>query len=130
MRPERHGVMFHLVDRDGAVLLRRRPPEGLLGGMTELPGTTWRDTPWSTAEASALAPTLPSLRPNWRTAGTVRHVFTHFALTVEVWSARVAQIPTDASSRGFLRAGDALADEALPTLMRKALRVAESAQAL
>ncbi|WP_419728164.1 A/G-specific adenine glycosylase [Lichenicola sp.] len=122
VRPERHGVMFHVTDRDGAVLLQRRPPEGLLGGMTELPGTPWRETPWTQAEAMALAP----LVADWRQAGTVRHVFTHFALTVEVWRARVPRIPPGTGTRGFLRAADTLADEALPTLMRKALRVAEA----
>ena len=55
-RPLRHGVHFWLTDRDGNVLLRRRPPNGLLGGMTELPGTEWRPTPWDAEEALALAP--------------------------------------------------------------------------
>ena len=38
-RPLRHGVVFWLVRGDGAVLLRRRPEAGLLGGMIELPST-------------------------------------------------------------------------------------------
>ena len=37
-RPVRHGAQFWLTDASGQVLLRRRPPKGLLGGMTELPG--------------------------------------------------------------------------------------------
>jgi A/G-specific adenine glycosylase len=36
MRPLRHGVHFWLTDAGGNVLLRRRAPEGLPGGMTEL----------------------------------------------------------------------------------------------
>src|SRR5262249_43654533 len=40
-RPLRHGVHFWLTDTEGQVLLRRRPHDGLLGGMTELPGTDW-----------------------------------------------------------------------------------------
>ena len=36
-RPLRYGVAFWLRRGDGAVLLRRRPDKGLLGGMTELP---------------------------------------------------------------------------------------------
>ena len=35
------------------MLLRRRKPEGLLGGMTELPGTDWLGTPLPAAEALA-----------------------------------------------------------------------------
>ena len=38
-RPHRYGAHFWLVDDAGRVLLRRRPAAGLLGGMTELPGT-------------------------------------------------------------------------------------------
>ena len=56
VRPKRFGVHFWLVDAAGQVLLRRRPPAGLLGGMTALPGTAWRSTPWSAADALAFAP--------------------------------------------------------------------------
>ena len=42
-RPLRLGVAFWLTRADGAVLLRRRPEHGLLGGMIELPSTDWRD---------------------------------------------------------------------------------------
>ena len=123
-RPERHGRLFHLTDRSGAVLLQRRPPRGLLGGMTELPGTPWRTLPWSEAEADGFAP-LPA---RWRRLGQVRHVFTHFALTLEVCSARCAEIPADVLEGRFLRPAAELAGEALPTLMRKALALAGQAR--
>src|SRR5207302_10347889 len=38
-RPLRYGVVFWLEREDGAVMLRRRPERGLLGGMIELPST-------------------------------------------------------------------------------------------
>ncbi|MFZ3235523.1 MAG: A/G-specific adenine glycosylase, partial [Stellaceae bacterium] len=38
-RPQRYGVAFWLTRPDGAVLLRRRPEKGLLGGMIEIPST-------------------------------------------------------------------------------------------
>jgi len=57
-RPVRYGVHFWLTDDTGAVLLRTRPYKGLLGGMTELPGTQWRDIPWTIAEALADAQCL------------------------------------------------------------------------
>src|SRR5438876_5375270 len=41
-RPLRYGVAFWLTRPDGAVLLRRRPEKGLLGGMIEIPSTPWR----------------------------------------------------------------------------------------
>jgi len=37
----RRGAAFFALRADGAVLLSRRPPKGLLGGMSELPTTPW-----------------------------------------------------------------------------------------
>src|SRR5579875_1285161 len=45
-RPLRYGVAFWITRPDGAVLLRRRPERGLLGGMIEIPSTPWRERPW------------------------------------------------------------------------------------
>jgi A/G-specific adenine glycosylase len=118
-RPLRHGVHFWLQDAAGQVLLRRRPPAGLLGGMTELPGTEWRSQAWQPAEAIALAP----MQAEWRAAGEVRHGFTHFALTIALYAARVERIDAD----GFLHPIAALQDEALPSVMRKCVRMASNA---
>ncbi|MFO1023587.1 MAG: A/G-specific adenine glycosylase [Acetobacteraceae bacterium] len=115
-RPVRYGVHFWLTDEAGQVLLRRRPPSGLLGGMTELPGTGWRDDPWSPAEAVEAAP----LVADWRPAGQVRHGFTHFELIIDLLAARVPRIGVD----GLVRPLAALEDEALPSVMRKCVRMA------
>lgn len=115
-RPVRHGVHFWLEDASGLVLLRRRPPRGLLGGMTELPGTPWRDVPWVREEAEAHAP----MRSAWRDAGEVRHGLTHFELRITVLAARVLEISAD----GFLRPKASLDGEALPSVMRKCVALA------
>lgn len=114
-RPLRHGVHFWLTDETGRVLLRRRAPRGLLGGMTELPGTPWRDQRWRTEEALSHAP-MPA---DWRRAGEVRHGFTHFALTIDLFAARVEHI----AAEGFLRDIAVLDGEALPSVMRKCVRM-------
>ena len=119
-RPHRHGVHFWLTDAEHHVLLRRRPPERLLGGMTELPGTDWRAERWDFAEALALAP-MPAA---WQPVGQVRHGFTHFELTVDLLAARVVHI----DAPGFTCPIAALAHEALPSLMRKCVRMAGAAQ--
>ncbi len=121
VRPLRHGVHFWLTDPDGNVLLRRRPAQGLLGGMSELPGTEWRITPWDAAEALSLAP-MPAA---WRPVGQVRHGFTHFELTIELYLAQVPRI----AAAGFQRPIAALDDEALPSLMRKCVRLARGSAA-
>ncbi len=118
-RPLRYGAQFWLIDAQGRVLLRQRPESGLLGGMTELPGSEWRAAPWPESEALEAAP----MRATWRRAGSVRHVFTHFELRLDIFSARVARI----CAPGFLRDAGALADEALPSVMRKCARVGAAA---
>jgi A/G-specific adenine glycosylase len=115
-RPVRHGAHFWLTDQNNHVLLRRRPPKGLLGGMTELPGTDWRAAPWPSGEAQGQAPMVAA----WRAAGRIRHVFTHFELHLDVYAAQVDAIHAD----GFLRPSHQLDREALPSLMRKCVNVA------
>jgi A/G-specific adenine glycosylase len=64
-KPSRTGTAYWL-EHDGHVLLVKRPPRGLLGGMTALPSD----------EAPADAA--------WEDAGSVTHVFTHFALDMRL----------------------------------------------
>ncbi len=116
LRPTRYGVHFWLTDPDQNVLLRRRPIKGLLGGMTELPGTDWRAAPWTTAEALALAPA----KADWQPAGQVRHGFTHFELIVDLFVAHVPAIDGD----GLIRSVATLDNEALPSVMWKCVRMA------
>jgi A/G-specific adenine glycosylase len=118
-RPQRFGVAFWLTRADGAVLLRRRPDHGLLGGMIEIPSTAWRGQPWALDEArgAAPAPAEWALLP-----GTVRHGFTHFRLELAV-AAATAAAPID----GLWSAVDRLGEHALPTLMKKVVGHAVSA---
>jgi len=115
----RRGAAFVVSRADGSVLLRTRAPEGLLGGMTEVPTTEW--TPDFAGDAVAAAPRLSDARPKWRRIpGVVTHVFTHFPLELVVYAATVAgKTPAPAGMRWVARAG--LPGEALPNLMRKVL---------
>lgn len=115
-RPLRRGVHFLATDAAGALLLRRRPPRGLLGGMLEIPGTPWRDEPWGDAEALAHAP-LPGL--DWLALpGEARHGFTHFELTMQL---RIARVPALPAAQGFEVLARPAAEAALPGAMRKLL---------
>ncbi len=117
-RPLRHGAVFWLTDVKDRVLLRRRPFTGLLGGTTDLPGTPWRDTPWTEQEILAAAP-MPA---DWRPMGAVRHAFTHFELRIAVFAAQVHTIVGD----GFLCPASEIDDQALASVMRKCIRIATS----
>jgi A/G-specific adenine glycosylase len=120
-RPTRRGIAFWTIRKDGAVLLRRRPPEGLLGGMMEVPSTPWRAEDWILGEAAAAAPlTAPALAGEWRLLpGLIRHTFTHFHLEMQV---AVGRAGSAAAARGVWCPLDRLGDQALPTLMRKVVR--------
>ncbi len=115
-KPLRHGVAFWAIREDGALLLRRRAEAGLLGGMAEVPSTDWRVEAWTIEEALPQAP----FKAEWQAlAGGVRHVFTHFRLELAVLSARA---PEDTLSEGgYWCPLDRLADEPLPSLMRKVI---------
>jgi A/G-specific adenine glycosylase len=106
-RPRRYGTAW-LALRDGEVALVRRPPKGLLGGMLALPTSDWGPRPAPLAGAPAAA--------DWRPAGSVEHVFTHFALTLEVMAAEVAEID------GAIWTPLGAAGGGLPSVFLKALR--------
>ncbi|MCE1234905.1 MAG: A/G-specific adenine glycosylase [Hyphomicrobiales bacterium] len=114
-RPTRIGTTFVAVRADGAVLLGRRPPKGLLGGMSETPGSVWVERG---SEATAATPPVPG---RWRRlAGHVDHTFTHFHLELAVMRADVAA-DTPAPEGHWWSKPDALSGEALPTVFRKAI---------
>lgn len=117
-RPVRFGTAFVARDGAGAILLRTRPAKGLLGGMSEVPTSDWIE-----GEASLLV--NPPLVASWTARNTpVIHVFTHFELRLSIQVAHVpAGTPAPAGTRWIARA--ALAQEPLPTLMRKVITAAE-----
>ncbi len=117
-RPTRRGVAFWITRPDGAVLLRRRPEKGLLGGMIEVPSTVWQEGAMPTlASASKEAP-LAAAR--WRLLpGAVTHIFTHFHLELGVITGRVDR---DAGPEALWRHPDEFGGEALPTVMKKVAR--------
>jgi A/G-specific adenine glycosylase len=115
-RPLRYGVAFWLTRPDGAVLLRRRPEKGLLGGMTEVPSTPWRAEPWTIAEAVQIAPAAVKWSP---LPGRVRHGFTHFRLELGILAGH-------GTADGLWSPVARLGEHALPTLMKKIARHAIS----
>lgn len=106
-KPIRQGLVYLGRRGDGAWLLERRPPSGLLGGMLGWPGTDWREDP------PVDTPPCPA---DWHDpALEVRHTFTHFHLRLGL---RLAHLPDQAQGH-FIPARDFI-PRALPTLMLKA----------
>ncbi len=112
-RPTRHGHAFVMLDNDGDVYLQTRAEKGLLAQMTEAPVS-----PWTGVRAD---PEYP-VAADWRHRGRVVHVFTHFRLELEVWSATIAD-PTTLTA-GWWADPAELDAEALPTVFRKVLAAA------
>jgi len=124
LKPTRRGVAFVLSNREGAVLLRKRPPRGLLGGMDEVPSSAWREGSLVVAEALKEAP-VPA---NWKVLeGGVRHTFTHFHLELVVAHATATTSRLAKLSPGTAWVTlDKLTERALPTVMRKIIAHAVS----
>jgi A/G-specific adenine glycosylase len=129
-RPVRRGAAFGALRSAGAVLLRQRPPQGLLGGMLETPGSPWEEGRPNGKSLDEYAP----LKASWRELpGLVTHTFTHFHLELSVYRAhvRLNAKPKRAAEPelcGFVARRD-LARAALPSLMRKVLSHAFEAEA-
>lgn len=101
--PTRYATAFILKREDGAILLRKRPPQGLLGGMMEVPTSEWIEMK---DKKKAKEP-------------IVRHTFTHFHLEIEV------SYETDPSNfSGVWVKPEELKNYALPTVMKKIIRAA------
>jgi len=120
-KPTRYGAAFVAVDpASGAVLLRRRPPRGLLGGMTEVPGSDWSEG-FEPQSALDHAP----FQADWhKRKGEVKHTFTHFHLKLTVYRADLPAGQAVVSERDWWSSPETLDEEALPTVMRKALAAA------
>jgi A/G-specific adenine glycosylase len=115
---QRRGAAF-VVTRGGELLVRSRPEKGLLGGMTEVPGSDWRAAQ-DDEDALKQAPRLGGVTRWHRKVGVVTHVFTHFPLELVVYTAH-ASPRTRAPKDMRWVAIATLAGEALPSVMRKVI---------
>ena len=112
LRPVRRATAYWMTRRDGAVLLRRRPESGLLGGMMEVPSGPWAETDGFRDD--------PPVDADWITLpGLIEHGFTHLRLELQV---RAARIDGRTKLGGVWVPVEAFGDHALPTLTRKVVR--------
>jgi len=89
-RPERATTMLIDIDHDGRLLLVRRPPAGIWGGL------------WSLPEAGADLPAGEDLEP-------IRHGFTHFVLTIRPRIVKSGAPPVMIADHDYRRVTPALA---------------------
>lgn len=98
-RPLKAAVVLLCVRRDGAVLLERRPPSGLWGGLWGLPEAASVDaaTGWCTATLG-VAPARECVQP------VLRHGFTHFDLDMTPVELHVDAAAIDPTTSGVMEA--------------------------
>lgn len=100
--PQKSATVYLIYDADGKLYLNKRPETGLLGGL-------WQ--PYHEGWEEQTAP-LTCLNDN-RHLGFVKHVFTHFTLTLDVRRVQLEDIQKDWFKKDNL--------PPLPTLFTKAL---------
>jgi len=115
-KPARVGAAFFARRADGAILARRRPLKGLLGGTLELPGG-----PWEAAERADVSPGQAPFPAPWRRLpGEVEQAFTHFTLRLTLYAAEVGA--SQPGAEGLIWIDPAMAEGAgFSSLMLKAV---------
>ena len=83
-RLTRRGIAFWISDIDGAVLLRKRPEKGFLGGMMEIPSTSWVEGDLPDKKTAVME--APLHVETWeQISGIVKHTFSHFNLELHIF---------------------------------------------
>ncbi len=111
VRPKRQGFVYWVEDKKGRVLIETRAAKGLLGGMAGLPTSGWGEGEQKHLEGFAVQ--------SIDKAG-VKHVFTHFELTLRVVRATVEKTP-----EGYFYADPGQAG--LPSVFAKVVRLVSPA---
>ncbi len=114
-KPQRSGRAFW-IERDDAVFLVRRVGAGMLGGMRALPDDGWMARADGTGEVP--------IGGAWQPAGLVQHVFTHFALELQLLVYRGKEWASLDSEQGEWWPLARIGEAGLPTLFDKAARLA------
>ena len=115
--PQRE-VMVLMLERDGEVLLERRPPLGVWGGLWSLP-----ELPPGTDVAAHVGARLALTSGELHRLPTLTHTFTHFALTMHPVRVKVTSASVAARMPGIeWFARDAALAAAIPAPIRKLLQ--------
>ena len=88
-----HGACVVITRDDGAVLLQRRPEQGLLAAMWGPPGPLATERPQEDSGLLAWAAAQKGGLHIQARVGEIRHVFTHRDLTMGIWRGDWAQAP-------------------------------------
>lgn len=111
-QPQKIGHVYWIENDAGEVLLHRRPPKGLLGGMIALPTSSW-------VKAKPSAPKFLQKRTQDLSV-SIHHTFTHFHLELKL---RTARYHDNAPDEHFWLAANEIDPQSFPTVFKKALNI-------
>lgn len=120
----RRSVQVAVIVSGGAVLLERRPPSGIWGGLLTLPEVPENDPDiaiWAAVTLGTVGTPASPLAP-------LTHTFTHFVLDMQPWLIELTAQPPGAEESGRVWLDlDQTDDAALPTPVRRILVQLKSA---
>jgi A/G-specific adenine glycosylase len=117
-KPKRKGSVFWIVNERGCVFVRKRPNSGLLGGMYEFPSVGWSE---DAEHDEVLRSIVKKVSYEKEYKNAVRHVFTHFELSLNIYTLDAGAVDIHES----WLAVDQLDDIALPSVMQKVRKFSE-----
>ncbi|WP_455482275.1 A/G-specific adenine glycosylase [Bartonella sp. B35(2025)] len=113
-RPLKTAAAFVVLNENRQIFLEKRQGKKLLGGMTQIPNNIGINNDNGLQNAPFTA--------NWQFKGQITHIFTHFSLKLDVYY--INGIREMNYKTGWWCDIHHLAEEALPTVMKKAISIA------
>ncbi|WP_034453429.1 A/G-specific adenine glycosylase [Bartonella quintana] len=113
-RPSNTGIAFVVLNEKQQIYLEKRQGKKLLDGMTQIPNNIGINNENGLQNAPFTA--------NWQFKGQITHVFTHFSLKLDVYY--ISGVQEMKCENGWWCDIHHLAEQALPTVMKKAIALA------
>ncbi|WP_455478586.1 A/G-specific adenine glycosylase [Bartonella sp. B10] len=102
---------FVVLNQNGQIYLEKRQGKKLLGGMTQIPNNIGINHENGLQNAPFSA--------NWQFKGQITHIFTHFSLKLDIYY--INDVHKIQHKNGWWCDIERLSEEALPTVMKKAI---------
>lgn len=118
LRPQKAGEVYWIEDHQGRIMLERRDDKAMLGGMIGLPTSEW------VLKGDEASITQPFSFAEIIEIGQVRHVFTHFELSLNLKRGQVEDSDLPDHGRYFWVDRHDIKPQTFPTLFKKAVLLA------
>lgn len=117
-KPVRYGYVYYVTGNKGETLLQKRPEKGLLAGLYGLPTTRWAESPEG-CDHLEMFNALELVKYD----AQVRHVFTHFTLVLDIYTAKINNIEGFNSEDYVWKKHKEIQKLGIPTVFTKVLNL-------